>query len=288
LANALAWNVLAPRQSSGAASSPAAAGLLGSFREAWRRPLAAGLDNVNVWCLPRGHDRTLAHQAGVLGCDEWSALARVRDLSSRDQLRDTRIVLRHALSHAVAGAVPPQAWRFRSTSYGKPQIAPGLPQVHFSMSHTGTLSVIAVSPHGPVGVDAETVGVAPDDRIVASFCSNSERRSLLRLAKSERPRAFARLWTLKEAYSKLTGTGLATNFKSISFQVEPDQHVASNGTKHRSGAPSLTSWLTETPAGLCQLSLAVDVSRPEGKGGEIVCFAASPAHANHPAAQLPA
>lgn len=248
------------------------AGLPGLFREAWRRPLGAHLGDVHVWCLPAGVPQGLADHGHVLDGEDWAAIASIRDIESRDDMRTTRIALRLALSHAVGDAVPPSAWRFRHTSYGKPQTAPELPQVHFCTSHTDTLSVIAVSALTPVGVDAETIVGTVDDGLVAAVCSARERRSLSRLPDDARRHAFTKLWTLKEAYSKLTGTGLATDFKSVAFQVEGDRHVASRNTWAQFGDVSFTSWLAEASGGLCQVSVALDGSDPAKNGGDLVCF----------------
>lgn len=249
-------------------------GLPEPFREAWRRPLGAGPGDVSIWCVSAGSAAGLVGQSSVLDGDDWSAIARIRDVGARDHARVTRVALRLALSLAVAGVVPARSWRFCQTSYGKPQIAPGLPQVHFCTSHTDTLSVIAVSTQASVGVDAETIVETLDDRLIAAFCSAGERRALARLPEGERRRAFTELWTLKEAYSKLTGTGLATDFRSVAFQVETGRQVANRYTQHHLGDVSLTSWLAEAPGGSCQVSVAVDGSDPAEEGGELVCCTA--------------
>jgi 4'-phosphopantetheinyl transferase len=189
-------------------------------------------------------------------------------------MRATRIALRLALSHVAEGSASPRSWRFSRTSYGKPHVAGGLPQVHFCMSHTDTLSVIAVSAHAPVGVDAETAIEVVDDELIASVCSTSERKALARLPEGDRRRALTRLWTLKEAYSKLTGTGLATDIRSVAFQVETGRQVADRYTEHRFGDARLVSWLAQAAGGLTQVSVAVDASDPMEDGGELVCCTA--------------
>jgi 4'-phosphopantetheinyl transferase len=250
-------------------------GLPAPFGEAWRRPLAAGLGDIFVWWVPADSAGGLLGQSGMLDGHDWAAIGRIRDVALRDHARATRIALRLALSHAVAGAVSPRGWRFSRTSYGKPQIAPELPQMHFCMSHTDAVSVIAVSAHAPVGVDAETMVESLDDKLVASFCSAAERRALARLPAGERQRAFTELWTLKEAYSKLTGTGLATDFRSVAFQVETGRQVADRHTEHRLGDARLISWHAEAAGGLAHVSVAVDASDPMEDGGELVCCTAA-------------
>ena len=114
-----------------------------------------------------------------------------------------------------------------------------------------------------------------DDKLIASVCSAGERRVLARLPVRERRRAFTELWTLKEAYSKLTGTGLATDFRSVAFQVETGRQVAERHTEHCLGDARLISWHAEAAGGLAQVSVAVDASDPMEDGGELVCCTAS-------------
>ena len=258
---------------SAVARSGGGAAAIGPFQQSWSRPLDAACGRVEVWFVPAGVHGLLAQDAKILNPEDWSAIARVRDEAARNHLRATRIVLRRALSHAVGGAVKPAAWRFRSTSYGKPQVAAGLPEVQFCISHIDTMSVIAVSRDGPVGVDIETVASPGSDKLIESFCSPKERRALSQLDEPARARAFARLWTLKEAYAKLTGTGLAADFRFLEFGAGPELHTAGCQTQHVPGGASFQSWLTEAPGGLCQVTVAVGDTDAVAERGELVCFA---------------
>lgn len=93
--------------------------------------------------------------------------------------------------------------------HGRPAVAgPAGERVHFSLSHTTGLAVVALATR-PVGVDVER---PPSERTatdVAKSLHPSEQAELARLAAPERPAAFARCWTRKEAYLKGTGEGLA-------------------------------------------------------------------------------
>ncbi len=244
----------------------------GPYAQAWSRPLAAAA-RVEIWFVPAGAHRLLAQDARILDRDDWAVIARVRDEAARNHLRATRITLRRALSHAVGNAVQPQAWRFETTSFGKPQVDPGLPQVHFCVSHIETMSVIAVSRDAPVGVDIETIGQACAAEVIEGFCSTKERRALTQLNEPARTRAFARLWTLKEAYAKLTGTGLAADFRFLEFGAGPELSTLGYQMQHAHGGTSFQSWLTEAPGGLCQVAVAVGGCEAVADEGELVCFA---------------
>ena len=250
------------------------------FREVWSRPLATRCGRVEVWVVEAGSQTHFTNHTRVLSGEDWSAIARIKHPEARDHARATKTALRLALSHAAGGSVPAGAWRFQTNTYGKPHTAPGLADIQFCVSHTETMSLIAVSREVPVGIDIETIAPTCDDRLIEIFCSPRERRTLVSLSDSARSRAFTRLWTLKEAYAKLTGTGLATDFRYLEFELEPRRQGAGYQAQRRPGEASFESWLMEAPGGLCQVSVAVGESDAVGMG-EIVCFAVAPDGSQH-------
>ncbi|MET9296130.1 4'-phosphopantetheinyl transferase superfamily protein [Streptomyces sp. NPDC003077] len=92
--------------------------------------------------------------------------------------------------------------------HGRPAVA-GTP-LHFSLSHTRDLALIAFA-RTPVGVDIEGLSKPETVDEVASVLHPEERAALAALPAAERPAAFARCWTRKEAFLKGEGTGLAGN-----------------------------------------------------------------------------
>ena len=98
------------------------------------------------------------------------------------------------------------------------------PQVHFSLSHSGTLAVAAVSDL-PVGVDTEILSDV-DSRILSYAFQTSEQEWV---RKSDDPgRAFVRLWTRKESYLKRLGIGFSV--PPDSFSVLPDEPMPDGST----------------------------------------------------------
>ncbi|MGW1429751.1 4'-phosphopantetheinyl transferase family protein [Streptomyces sp. NPDC002431] len=79
--------------------------------------------------------------------------------------------------------------------------------LHFSLSRSGSLSLLgfAAVPHG---VDVERIAELELIDEVTSLLHPLEREELRGLGPAERPLAFTRLWTRKEAYLKALGTGL--------------------------------------------------------------------------------
>jgi len=100
--------------------------------------------------------------------------------------------------------------------------APALdgPAVEFSLSHGGGMVAIAVARRGvPVGVDVEPVD--PAALAVVPRLHPRERRHVEQTPLDDRPAAFTRLWTRKEAYLKAVGTGLRGALDADDLTVDP-------------------------------------------------------------------
>ena len=93
--------------------------------------------------------------------------------------------------------------------FGKPHLA-HVPDVHFNLSHSGHM-VTCVVCGSPVGVDVEERHTADDD--VMRMCFQSQEIRWI-LAQADKSKAFTRMWTRKESYLKLLGTGLSKEAKS--------------------------------------------------------------------------
>ncbi|MHA7957015.1 4'-phosphopantetheinyl transferase family protein [Streptomyces sp. L500] len=89
--------------------------------------------------------------------------------------------------------------------HGRPAVAGPL---HFNLSHAGELALFAFA-DTPVGADVEEEQSAAVVADVSPMLHPAETAELAALPEPERPAAFARCWTRKEAYLKGTGTGLA-------------------------------------------------------------------------------
>jgi len=132
-------------------------------------------------------------------------------------------LLRFALCAHAGGAAGD--WRFVAASSGKPELAgpargAGLT---FSLSHARTIVACAVSCDGQVGVDVEAVNPANVDEALVSYAFAPAERALLeRFPPAQRPVAFARLWTLKEAVLKVCGAGA---MQAIECGLDPPRLV---------------------------------------------------------------
>ena len=111
-------------------------------------------------------------------------------------------LLRHAVFQAYGIGIP----KIGRAENGKPYF-PERPDIHFSLSHTKTHVLVAVSDK-PVGVDVETV--RPVRRGVPErVCSPDEQRQF----------DFFELWVLKESFLKVTGN-TRVDPRSVCFRRE--------------------------------------------------------------------
>jgi 4'-phosphopantetheinyl transferase len=132
----------------------------------------------------------------------------------------TRALVRTTLSRYAP--VAPEAWTFRENQWGRPQVAlaehDGLV---FNLSNTRGLIACVVAKGLEIGVDVEdterggaTVGIA--DR----FFSPREVAALHAQPEKAQKSRFFDYWTLKEAYIKARGMGLAIPLDQFSFLLD--------------------------------------------------------------------
>ncbi|MEP7126996.1 MAG: 4'-phosphopantetheinyl transferase superfamily protein [Byssovorax sp.] len=139
---------------------------------------------------------------------------------NRHEFLLTRALVRTVLSrYAPLG---PAAWAFSANEWGCPAIAsPEGAGLRFNLSNTKGLVCCLVAHDRDVGVDVEDVereGQTVD--IADRFFSPSEVAELHALPEERRRARFFDYWTLKEAYIKARGMGLAIPLDQFSFLLQ--------------------------------------------------------------------
>lgn len=133
----------------------------------------------------------------------------------------TRALVRLVLSSYTG--IAPGDWRFAIGSHGKPRIEspnPGLP-LSFNLSNTDGMVVCLVARDVPVGVDVEHAERDGElDSIAEHFFSRREVRDLKAAGPERLKERFFAYWTLKEAYIKAHGLGLAIPLDQFSFVLD--------------------------------------------------------------------
>jgi 4'-phosphopantetheinyl transferase len=124
------------------------------------------------------------------------------------------------LSMYTGGAVRPEAWAFELDVHGKPRVTQEAGP-RFNLSHSDGMVACAVSERTEVGVDVENLDQHAALELSATYFAASEQRWLRSLPTAAQRLGFFRLWTLKEAYIKATGMGLAQPLDAFAFGLDP-------------------------------------------------------------------
>ena len=134
----------------------------------------------------------------------------------------------YALSHAMLrlvlseyAPVKPQEWQFVTGDWGKPEIASPVTDtpLWFNLSHTDGFAVCVAGRVRQLGVDVENMNrMESCDEIAQRFFAAAEYEYFRNLPPALQREAFFRIWTLKEAYIKAEGKGLAIPLDSFHFR----------------------------------------------------------------------
>ena len=183
------------------------------------------LDRVDVDLVETAKvdiDRLAPAYHRIITADENERMARFVFEPDRRQFLITRALVRTMLSRYAALA--PHDWRFVTNRYGRPEVVArpaGVPDLRFNISHTEGLIACAVTVGREVGVDVENLNRKVTHDIPGRFFAPRELADLRSLPDAEQPRAFFDYWTLKEAYIKARGFGLALPLSDFAFCLRP-------------------------------------------------------------------
>ncbi len=176
---------------------------------------------MHVW-LARpaqlGHAELEARHAHVLGAAERAFHQALRFPRDRHTYLCAHAMARCVLA-ALCGCQPGQV-QFASDAKGKPQVLldPSEGQIGYNLSHTDGLVACVVARALDVGIDVERCRALDDmGALAASIFTPSELAQLEACPSAQRGALFFRLWTLKEAYAKASGDGIAADLSHVSF-----------------------------------------------------------------------
>jgi 4'-phosphopantetheinyl transferase len=223
-----------------------------------------GPDEVHVWLADL--DRQPPYAALVLSNDERSRAARFHFEHDRRRFAAARALLRELLGGYLQ--MPPAEVRFAYGPRGKPSLEGHAAGVRFNVSHSGGLALLAFARGREIGIDLELERPVPErDEIAARFFSEWEALELKRLPAGERPAAFFRCWTRKEAFIKATGDGLSRALDSFDVTLGPLD--AARLLRVEDAPEEVQRWWLQglEPAPGFAAALAV-----EGRPGELSCW----------------
>jgi phosphopantetheinyl transferase len=160
--------------------------------------------------------------AGVLAASERDEAATFKSSARRSEYIASRALVRLMLSADWRPGVASHEWRIGRSERGKMTVtAPGADGLDVSISHSDAVLAVVVSDAQDVGVDVEATDGDVDGGVTSSVLSPTEQARLVATPAAERRRVFIRMWTLKEAFAKCTGAGVAEGFDGLETELDP-------------------------------------------------------------------
>ena len=177
--------------------------------------------HVHVWRISLDPpEARLNALAAVLSPDEHARADRFRFPHHRRRFIAGRAALRGILGRCLG--VDPAAVGFAYGEHGKPTLEPASNPagLEFNLANSHDRALVAVSLGMPLGVDIEQRrSIGESARITARYFTPDEQADFLEHAEADRPAAFLRGWTRKEALLKATGKGIAGGLDSFEVSL---------------------------------------------------------------------
>lgn len=152
----------------------------------------------------------------LLSPDECARAERFHRPLDRARYVYSHAALRLLLSDRLG--CPNDALSFTRLPGGKPRLEPA--SVEFNLSRSGERAVIGVCDGSPIGVDTEAILPGIDYAAIANReFSRAEAEWMTSGSEPERLWRFYRLWTVREALAKATGSGLAIPASGLELTI---------------------------------------------------------------------
>jgi 4'-phosphopantetheinyl transferase len=210
---------------------------------------------VTVWRIKLDpDDRTAEALLGHLAPDELERLARLHRSEVGRRWLVSRGALREILAAELGTSAP--SVRLELGPHGRPGFDPLTHQtdLDFNLSHSGDVALMATGRGLRVGVDVERLRRGRDPlRVANRYFSPAEVEAVRAFPQADRPAAFLRYWTAKEALAKGLGLGLQVPIGQLELAAQPGGTMV----PVRLARDWRLVELTDLPSGYCG-ALAVD------------------------------
>lgn len=174
--------------------------------------------DVHVWCID-----LQAPAAASSQCLDEAELERARRFVHSDDAR--RYVRAHVALRAIVGAYlgcEPVRVAFVQEAQGKPRLIGPRAGLHFNLSHSKELALLALGAGGELGVDVEAVRAdLPGADLATAVLDARELEQLADLPEAAQAEPFVTCWTRKEACLKALGLGLSLEPRNLHAGLEP-------------------------------------------------------------------
>ncbi len=229
---------------------------------------------VRLWFLSLNlPPAALAQAASLLAPHEAERAARFRFEHGRRRAIAGRGQLRAILGRCLGA--DPAALEFSYGPQGKPALAGVWSRSgwHFNLAHSADIALLALTRSGPLGVDVERIRPLPDvGRLVSRFFSPGENAAFQALAQDQKPDAFFRLWTRKEAWLKATGEGIAQSLGRVEVSFLPGEPARL--LRLPEGPAAVSRWrlhdLDSAPGFVAALAVVADAGPIHRESGEVL------------------
>jgi 4'-phosphopantetheinyl transferase len=180
--------------------------------------LATSLPGAHIWLLD------FTHLEGLPQASYQQLLSEDELLRADTYRRGQRefIACRALVRLCLAGYTgeDPRALRFVKNSSGKPCLTGSHTEWGFNLSHTDSCAALAVIKGADIGLDIEHPRKRNFLAIARQYFHPEEFTYLSALPEHQLAAAFLKLWTLKEAFFKALGGGIATGLHRAQFYSE--------------------------------------------------------------------
>lgn len=175
--------------------------------------------SVSVWFITTQYSQSeLSELSSTLDAEEMGRAGEIVDAGRRAEFVGTHGAVRRILGELLD--VPPVALRWRYGRHGKPELAFPQTGLQCNLSHSGSLTALAVTADRPVGVDVEQWRCGVEiSRMATRYYTTSEAK-FVAAAGTERERAarFTDLWCRKEACVKVAGGRLMPGLRLPAYR----------------------------------------------------------------------
>lgn len=176
---------------------------------------------IDVW-LCRGDtvQERQEHFSTILSAKELARAQRFKF-----EIHRNRFIISHGFQRSVLAKylnIAPASIRYQLSDKGKPSLIAAERDLTFNLSHTEDISILAVTCDTEVGIDIEYMDRKADWQAIGRrFFTAPEQQALFSLTREKQQSAFYQLWTRKEAYMKVLGSGFSLPPTAFTLTVPP-------------------------------------------------------------------
>lgn len=218
-------------------------------------------NRIDIWQFSLASQPAQAF--GLLNDDEKTRARRYHFERHQRQFIVARAMMRSILAPYLGAK--PEELIFNFNKQGKPAIQHP-ENIHFNLSHSGELALLAVGQEYPMGIDLEFFSARPYVDIGAQLFSEREMQELRQLPPDLQALGFFHIWAQKEAFIKASGLGLSYPTREFSVPSLPTTNELIQDNLHQrtwkmvSYMPSVVccAAICHDPAVTCLHKITVD------------------------------